>query len=106
MKRKSRSKLTCRKRLRKQLQTRRKKKGTGKRLATSWKLSSKRKEEDEAMCLMEEMRKNVEAATTQKRGWSKVCAALFENTSIVTTKIRSCEDTDDEMLAIDAKPGY
>ena len=57
---------------------------------TSWKLFLKMKEEeDEATGLTEEMRKSVEALqNTKVSRRSKVCAALFDNTSIVTTKIR------------------
>ena len=45
-------------------------------------------EKDEATGLMEEMRKNGRLHNTKVLRRSKVCAALFENTSIVTTKIR------------------
>ena len=44
-------------------------------------------EEDEATCLMEEMRKNVELHNTKVLRRSKVCAVLFGSTSIRSTEI-------------------
>ena len=47
-----------------------------------------KRKEDEATCLMEELRKTWKLHNTKVLRRSKVCAALIENRSIVTTKIR------------------
>ena len=65
----------------------------------------RKEEEDEATCLMEEMRKNVEAAQHKVLRRSKVCAALFGIRRYVRQRSGSPEDNDDKTLAIDAKPG-
>ena len=72
-------KLTCTKRLRKQLQTKRKKKRVREKLGDKLEAVLKRTEEDEATCLMEEMKKDVEAA--QHRSYEaerSLCSALRE----------------------------
>ena len=48
----------------------------------------RKEEEDEAMCLIEEMRKTWSLHNTKVLRRSKGCAVLFENTSIVTKKIK------------------
>ena len=67
----------------------------------------RKEEEDEATCLMEEMRKNVEVA--QHKSFEveqSLCSALREYVDSYDKRSGSCEVKNDKMLAIDAKAGY